>query len=230
MVQVKLFAVLREKAGTDNLSIPIQGPVKVVEFLELLSNAHPKVGSLISEISPRVAINHEFSSSSDIINDGDEVAIIPPVSGGSNEAGDRENTLVRIQEGDFSVDEAIDEVKKSSKGIGGISVFLGTARDFSPGHDVDWLEFEHYPGMAEAKLKEIRQRALDDFDIIEVLILHRYGRIEPGENIVLIVVGSSHRDQAFKACRFCIDELKEITPIWKKEVTPTGQVWVSHHP
>ena len=119
---------------------------------------------------------------------------------------------------------------RTSTALGAVNVFLGTARDVTKGQDVDWLEFEHYPGMAEAKLKEIRERSLEDFDILETLIYHRFGRIEIGENIVLIVCGAKHRAQAFEASRFCIDELKQITPIWKKEVTPTGEVWIEEHP
>jgi molybdopterin synthase catalytic subunit len=109
-------------------------------------------------------------------------------------------------------------------------MFLGTARDRSKGRDVSAMTFEHYEGMAQKKLKEIRDQALRDFDIIEALVLHRYGPIEIGENIVLIIVGAEHRADAFKACQWCIDELKKITPIWKMEYTPEGEVWVEEHP
>ncbi len=84
--------------------------------------------------------------------------------------------------------------------------------------------------MAQKKLREIRERALKDFDVIEVLILHRYGEIAIGENIVLIVVGAEHRADAFRAWKWAIDELKQITPIWKREQTPEGDVWVEEHP
>ena len=109
-------------------------------------------------------------------------------------------------------------------------MFLGTARDRSKGRNVSAMTFEHYEGMAQKKLKEIREQALQDFDIIEALVLHRYGPIEIGENIVLIIVGAEHRADAFKACQWCIDELKKITPIWKMEYTPEGDVWVEEHP
>ena len=96
--------------------------------------------------------------------------------------------------------------------------------------EVGLMAREHYEGMAQKTLREIRERALKDFDVIEVLILHRYGEIHVGENIVLIVVGAEHRAEAFRACTWCIDELKQITPIWKLEQTPGGQVWVEEHP
>ncbi len=138
--------------------------------------------------------------------------------------------LVRVQRENFSVDAEIDRVRAQSKRIGGIATFLGTARDRSKGRDVSGISFEHYEGMAQKTLREIRERALKDFDIIEVLILHRYGEIDIGENIVLIVVGAEHRADAFQACRWCIDELKQITPIWKREQTPQGEEWVEEHP
>jgi molybdopterin synthase catalytic subunit len=137
---------------------------------------------------------------------------------------------IRIQKEDFSVEEETIKLRNSSKRIGGIVSFLGTARDFSKGRDIHMIDFEHYPGMAEKRLAEIREQALKDYDIIEVTIIHRVGEISIGENIVLIVVGAEHRKDAFRACSWCIDELKRITPIWKKETTPEGEVWVEEHP
>ncbi len=141
-----------------------------------------------------------------------------------------ETMLVRVQRENFSIDQEIDRVRARSKRIGGIATFLGTARDRSRGRDVSGITFEHYEGMAQKRLREIRERALKDFDVIEVLILHRYGEIQIGENIVLIVVGAEHRAEAFRACKWCIDELKQITPIWKQEHTPEGDHWVEEHP
>jgi molybdopterin synthase catalytic subunit len=137
---------------------------------------------------------------------------------------------IRIQEEDFSTEEEINRIKERSKRIGGIVTFLGTARDFSKGKDIQRIDFEYYPGMAEKKLNEIREKALADYNIIEVSIVHRVGRIEIGDNIVLIVVAAQHRKDAFKACEWCIDELKRITPIWKREETNEGEVWVVEHP
>ncbi|MFQ5578986.1 MAG: molybdenum cofactor biosynthesis protein MoaE [Nitrospiria bacterium] len=137
---------------------------------------------------------------------------------------------IRIQLEDFSVEDEINKLKASSKRIGGIVAFLGAARDFSKGRDIHKIDFEHYPGMAEKRLSEIRDQALKDFDIIEVTIIHRVGKLSIGDNIVLIVVGAEHRADAFKGCSWSIDELKRITPIWKKETTPQGDVWVEEHP
>ncbi len=141
-----------------------------------------------------------------------------------------EAMLVRVQREDFSIDEELRRVRARSKRIGGIAIFLGTARDRSKGKDVDGITFEHYEGMAQKKLREIRERGLKDFGIIELLILHRYGEIGIGDNIVLIIAGAEHRAEAFQACKWAIDELKQITPIWKLEHTPEGEVWVEEHP
>ncbi len=137
---------------------------------------------------------------------------------------------IRIQEEDFSTEEEVNRIKERSKRIGGIVTFLGTARDFSKGKDIQRIDFEFYPGMAEKKLSEIREKAMADYNLIEVSIVHRVGRIEIGDNIVLIVVAAQHRKDAFKACEWCIDELKRITPIWKREETNDGEVWVVEHP
>ena len=141
-----------------------------------------------------------------------------------------EDEFARVQRENFSVDEEIDRVRRGSTHIGGIATFLGTARDRSRGREVSGITFEHYEGMAQKKLRDIRQRALREFDVLEVLIVHRFGAIQVGENIVLIVVGAEHRADAFRACRWCIDELKQITPIWKLEHTAEGEVWVEEHP
>lgn len=139
-------------------------------------------------------------------------------------------SLVRIQAEPFSVQEVVSTVKKASNGIGAVVTFLGIGRDFSKGEDISGLDFEHYPSMAEKKLGDIRARALANFNIIEMAIVHRTGRIGIGEDIVLIAVASAHRNDSFMACEWAITELKRITPIWKRETTVKGEVWVSETP
>lgn len=136
---------------------------------------------------------------------------------------------IRILEEDFSVDAEIKRIKAVSRRIGGIVTFLGTVRDFSRGKEVKKLVFEHYPDMAVEKMKELREKALEKFKIIEVSMLHRKGEIEIGENIALIVVAAEHRKDAFLACMWLIDELKKVVPIWKKEITAEGEIWVEEH-
>ncbi len=137
---------------------------------------------------------------------------------------------VRTQQDDFSIEAEVDALRAVSKRIGGIATFLGCARDFSEGHEVLSIEFEQYAGMAEKAMQTLRAEALERFDIIEARIIHRVTTVHAGDQIVLIVVGAEHRGPAFEACAWLIDTLKQRVPIWKKEVTPDGETWVSLHP
>ena len=226
MVTIKLFGLLKTLASNQtDLSLSLNGGRRVKDLVAILEAKHPQIGELIHKKKVLVSVNQEIAHEQTEVKDGDEVALLPPFAGGADDT-----MLVRVQRENFSVDAEIDRVRTRSTRIGGISVFLGTARDHSRGHDVSAITFEYYEGMAQKKLREIRERALKDFDVLEVLILHRYGEIQIGENIVLIVVGAEHRADAFRACKWCIDELKQITPIWKLEQTPAGEVWVEEHP
>ena len=137
---------------------------------------------------------------------------------------------IRIQKEDFSVTDEIEFMKKSSRNIGGIVAFLGTGREMSKGENISELNFEHYPEMAEKKLAEIREKGIRDFSIIDMSIIHRIGNIDIGENIVLVIACAEHRGEAFKACEWAIAELKRTTPIWKRETTAKGEVWVQDTP
>jgi molybdopterin synthase catalytic subunit len=221
--------MLAGNQGTVSLNLVKGGRVK--DLVGVLETGYPAIGELIQRKKVLVSINQEIAHDETEIKDGDEIALLPPFAGGAPMDQVRDDAqFVRVQRDDFSLDAVINQVRGRSKRIGGISIFLGTARDRSKGRDVDSITFEHYEGMAQAKLREIRERALKDFDIIEAAILHRYGEIGIGDNIVLIVVGAEHRAEAFRACQWAIDELKRITPIWKLEHTPEGEVWVEEHP
>lgn len=137
---------------------------------------------------------------------------------------------VKIQSEDFSVEAVISEIKKFSKRIGGIVVFLGTVRDFSKGKHVDKLVYEHYSEMALKELEKLREEAIKKFELIDMRIIHRYGELSAGQNVVLIASAAQHRSNAFDACQWCIKELKVRVPIWKKEFTSDGEIWVAEHP
>ena len=239
MITVRLFGMTKSLAKNQSeLSLALAGARRVKDLVGLLEAQYPQIGELIQKKKVVVSVNQEIAHEDTEIHDHDEVALLPPFAGGApmtqpngqgTQAADNA-MLVRVQRENFSVDEEINRVRSRSSRIGGISIFLGTARDRSKGRDVSSITFEYYEGMAQNKLREIRERALKDFDVLEVLILHRYGDIQVGENIVLIVVGAEHRAEAFRACKWAIDELKQITPIWKLEHTPEGEVWVEEHP
>ena len=137
---------------------------------------------------------------------------------------------VRIQQEDFSQDEEIDALKASSKRIGGIATFIGCARDFSEGRDVIQISFEAYGSMALAEMKKLRSEAIERFGLLDARIVHRVTTVKAGDNIVFIAAGAEHRAAAFEACHWMIDELKQRVPIWKKEIAPQGDEWVTSHP
>lgn len=137
---------------------------------------------------------------------------------------------VRLQLEDFSQDEEIRALRATSLRMGGIATFLGCARDFSEGRDVHEIGFDAYAPMALAELKKLRAEAIERFGLIDARLVHRLGTVRAGDNIVFIATGAEHRAPALEACRWLIDELKERVPIWKKEITPTGDSWVTPHP
>jgi len=137
---------------------------------------------------------------------------------------------VRIQLEDFSQDEEIAALKASSPRMGGIATFLGCARDFSAGHSVSEISFEAYGSMALSEMCTLREEAITRFGLLDARIVHRVTTVKAGDNIVFIAAGAEHRAAAFDACRWMIDELKQRVPIWKKEITPQGDTWVTPHP
>jgi len=137
---------------------------------------------------------------------------------------------VRIQTEDFSQDEEIAALKGSSKRMGGIGTFLGCARDFSEGREVEQISFDAYGSMALSEMQKLRSDAIAKFGLLDARIVHRIGTVSGGDNIVFIAAGAEHRVAALEACRWIIDELKQRVPIWKKEITPQGDSWVVPHP
>ncbi len=137
---------------------------------------------------------------------------------------------VRIQQEDFSQDAEIAALKVGSQRIGGIATFLGCARDFSEGREVLQISFEAYGSMALAEMNKLRSEAMAKFGLLDARIVHRVTTVRAGDNIVFIAAAAEHRAAAFDACRWMIDELKLRVPIWKKELTPEGDSWVTPHP
>jgi len=137
---------------------------------------------------------------------------------------------VRLQSEDFSQDEEVRALRASSLRMGGIATFLGCARDFSEGRAVEEIGFDAYAPMALAEMRRLREEAIARFGLLDARIVHRLGKVRGGEQIVFIATGSEHRAPALEACRWLIDELKQRVPIWKKEITPDGESWVTPHP
>jgi molybdopterin synthase catalytic subunit len=132
--------------------------------------------------------------------------------------------MISVQREDIDVDAVLESVKTAGSGC--VVGFLGTVRDTSEGHSVERMSVEVYEDMAVKQLSTIRDEALEQFGVNGVAVVHRYGDLEVGDGIVYIAVSAGHRDEAFRACRYVIDELKERVPLWKKEYTADGEVWV----
>jgi molybdopterin synthase catalytic subunit len=135
--------------------------------------------------------------------------------------------MIRIQKAPFDVEREMRALKAANHRIGGVALFVGAVRDLSAQGAVSAMTLEHYPGMTERALEAIDREAHDRFDLEASLIIHRYGRLEPGDDIVLVIAASAHREAAFDACRFLMDWLKTRAPFWKLEETPKGARWVA---
>jgi len=228
-VRTLFFGMLKDLAGrsSDSLNLPENATLGdvVAHYEELI----PRLGELAASIA--VSINQEFAGPDSKLKDGDEIAFLPPVSGGLQEP-DRE----RIARRSYSsiVREKIDtqavlaRLKQPSDGAA--VVFDGVVRDNTRGRRTLYLDYEAYEEMALKQMDALASQALEQFPIRDVAVVHRLGRLEIGETSVLIVVASAHRAAAFEACRWIIDTLKRTVPIWKKEYFEDGAVWADGEP
>ena len=204
-ISVRLFAGLRERAGVSRLELDDVGTVGDV-WARLDLGDEPR-GLLY-------ALNREYVDRSHGLQDGDEVALIPPVSGGD----------FLITEQPLDVARVVAEVERDS--AGGIASFVGTVRNASRGRDVTHLEYEAFEEMAEPMLRRLGDDLTQKHGLSAVAIHHRIGRVEIGEASVVIAVSAPHRAAALDACREAIDTLKETIPLWKKEVYVGGEEWI----
>ena len=133
---------------------------------------------------------------------------------------------VKVQSEDFDVGAELAAMTGGKTGIGGVTLFVGLVRDMAGGESVSAMTLEHYPGMTERQLEAIEAEARERWPLDDALIIHRYGRLEPGDRIVLVATASAHREAAFESCHFLIDWLKTKAPFWKMEATPEGERWV----
>jgi molybdopterin synthase catalytic subunit/molybdopterin converting factor small subunit len=203
-VRVRLFAGLRERAGWSEREVDARSVGEV--WAELGLGDEP-AGLLY-------AVNQEYAERDQPLAEGDEVAVIPPVSGGA----------FRLSDGPLDLGGVIAEV--ADERAGAIATFEGTVRRQSRGRQVVALEYEAYSGMAEKVMAEIAEGVKERYDLCEVAVAHRVGRCEVGEVSVAIAVSAPHRQDALSACRDVIDELKERVPLWKKELYEGGEEWI----
>jgi molybdopterin synthase catalytic subunit/molybdopterin converting factor small subunit len=207
LVSVRLFAGLRERAGTGARELELPEGATVADVWRALDLGDEPPGLLY-------AVNRRYSAPDTDLGDGDEVALIPPVSGGD----------FRLSGEPLSLDDAVREVRRDAAGA--IATFTGTVRNRSRDRDVQYLEYEAYEGMAEETMAELASDLARRHELSAIAIHHRIGRVEIGEASVVIAVSAPHRAAALAACAEAIDTLKGTVPLWKKEVYEGGEEWI----
>jgi molybdopterin synthase catalytic subunit len=222
-VRVVYFSLLRDRAGTRREVVTVDEGTTVGQLKEHLGNLHSAlVPSLPTTLA---AVNREFAFPGEVLHEGDEVALFPPVSGG----GASGPTVFRLTEAPLDLNALIDEIMLPTTGAA--CVFTGVVRartERGAAHDTEYLEYEAYEPMAEAKMRQVADEIRGRWPDIEgIAIVQRVGTLLPGTPTVLIACTAAHRDHGlFEAARYGIDRLKEIVPVWKKEVGPGGEAWV----
>jgi MoaE-MoaD fusion protein len=206
-VTVRLFAGLRERAGFGERSLELDDGAVLGDVWAALDLGDEPNGLLY-------ALNRAYATGTDALADGDEVALIPPVSGGA----------FRLSGEPLDPAAVVDEV--ADERAGAVATFLGTVRVESRGRTVLYLEYEAYAGMAEQVMEEIADELRLRYDLCSIAIHHRTGRVGIGEASVAIAVSARHRHDALVACKDAIDTLKERVPLWKKEVYEGGEEWI----
>jgi molybdopterin synthase catalytic subunit len=213
-VTVRYFAIVRELVGRAVEERELPSGTTAGSLLEQLARDHPVLEQV--RRSTMLMVNYRYVSNEHVLAEGDEVALIPPVSGGA---------------GPFAISAGPLDLESVARAVawpraGAIVTFAGTVREIARGKRVRYLEYEAYPPAAERSFQQIAEEIRQRWGIEQVAIVHRVGRVEVGEASVAIAVASPHRAEAFEACRYAIDRLKQIAPIWKKEVYEDGETWI----
>jgi molybdopterin synthase catalytic subunit/molybdopterin converting factor small subunit len=224
-VRVLFFGVLKDLLSSSGEAVMLPEGTTVAQLMERLRNGvgHPVWSALA------VAVNREYAAASAVLHDGDEVALLPPVSGGADAADAAPAiplvTLVRER---IDRDALVASLRQPADGA--IVIFDGIVRDNTRGRKTLYLDYEAYEEMALAEMRKLAGEAQERFAIDRVGVVHRLGRLEIGESSIVIVVTSAHRGAAFDACRWLIDTLKRTVPVWKKEHFADGAVWTDGEP
>ena len=236
-IGVLFFGVLKDVIGRSGESVNLPEGARVREVLLYYARAAPRFEAMVPSLA--ISVNQEYSDADRALRDGDEVGLLPPVSGGSAEGDGENRSATRDEVRDEVRGEARGEVKMVRERIdtdavvgrlkhpadGAAVIFDGVVRDNTRGRRTLYLDYEAYDAMALKQMDSLAVEARARFEVRGVSIVHRLGRLEIGETSVLIVVAAAHRAAAFEACRWIIDTLKKTVPIWKKEYFADGAVW-----
>jgi molybdopterin converting factor subunit 1 len=215
--KVLFFASLTDLVGTDEIDMELAEPLTVVQLVDQLEAGHPGLKKFQRRF--RVAVNQEFVDDDFQVTPGDEVALIPPVSGG-------EGARVRAAVTAEAIDVAALTREVMRNDCGAVVTFLGTVRDITGEQVTHKLEYSAYLEMAQKKLEEICRTAAERFSLGAAVVEHRVGELQPGDIAVMAACSAPHRKEAFEGGRYLIDTTKEHVPLWKKEFGPDGESWV----
>src|SRR5574340_208438 len=212
IIRVKLFASFKEIVGKSEVSFEIEKHATISDLKKILLNNYPRLSS--QKFQAIYAVNHKVVDDSTLLSADDEIAIFPPVSGGT----------ISITEKPIDLNDILLHSKDESAGA--TTLFLGTVRDHNDGQVVSGIHYEAYKEMSESVLLEIESEVLKKWDIKKFIAIHRIGDLKIGDVSVAVSISTEHRKDAFEACRYTIDAIKIKVPIWKKEKTVIGQHWV----
>jgi molybdopterin synthase catalytic subunit len=240
-VRILFFGVLKDLAGRESDSLSLPDGATLADVLSHYQKRIPRWKDFVSSMA--ISVNQEYAAPDTRLKAGDEVALLPPVSGGSQGAGEtpppQPAAALDLSQGrrggcasivrDAIVTEKIVATMKHPED-GAVAVFEGMVRNHSRGRRTLHLDYEAYEEMALKEMEALAAQALSKFGVRDVALVHRLGRLQIGETSVLIVVASAHRAAAFDACRWLIDTLKRTVPIWKKEHFEDGAVWADGEP
>ena len=235
-VRVIAFGILKEWLGPNEAEVELPEGATVESLLEHLRARLPERAPKEALSGIAVGVNAEYARAAQILHDGDEIGLLPPVSGGRatrpadvlEESGGEPMVIVALTREPIEADRIVAAAKRGEDGA--VVVFDGIVRNHSRGRRTLHLDYEAYEEMAVNQMRELGKKARERFGVRQVTMVHRLGRLEIGETSVLIVVASAHRSAAFDACRWLIDTVKQTVPIWKKETFADGAVWAPGEP
>jgi MoaE-MoaD fusion protein len=222
-IRVLFFGVLRDLIGRGSEAVNLPNSATLGDLLEHYQKLIPGLKDVAASMA--MSVNQEYAGAEAKLNEGDEVALLPPVSGGAEaiSSPQPQSWHAAIVRERIETEALLLRIKQPQDGA--VTVFEGIARNHTRGRRTLHLDYEAYEAMALKQMEQLAQQALTQFSIRDLTIVHRLGRLEIGETSVLILVASAHRAAAFDACRWLIDRLKRTVPIWKKEYFEDGAVW-----
>lgn len=218
-IRVRLFAGLHQLVGAREVTLSLSEGATAGQLKERFADAYPQARVFLPTLVCAVA--EDYVTADHVLRAGDEVALIPPVSGGAEESMDG---VFGIGPEPLDPGPLVESVRRDESGA--VALFYGVVRNENLGRNVLYLEYDAYPEMAVKKMREVAAEVRDKYPVTGVGILHRTGRLEIGETSLLVAVSSGHRKEAFEACHFAVDRIKQIVPVWKKEVFEGGEEWI----